>query len=295
MSKVSVIIPSYNHKQFIEKTIESVIGQNYPDMELIVIDDGSRDGTPELLKKLEEKFNFKLILKENEGVCATLNRGLKEAKGDFITFIASDDYMSENRLVEQVQFLKNHDNVEVVAGAVTLVNVNNNILSTKIPLVRGYVTFDDILKRNVVSAPTAMFRKSVFQKYGLYPEDYAFEDYYMWLKILSSGGKIYNVDSSWAYYRINETNFEKRFLWYYKGFVQALTDYLPDPRAVKMIQKYRFIFFAKISLLGGLELIKKYRVDFSLLPTHNKAILFLTSFIPSPARHKILMFLLEKY
>lgn len=295
MSKVSVIIPSYNHKQFIEKTIESVIGQNYPDMELIVIDDGSKDGTPELLKKLEEKFNFKLILKENEGVCATLNRGLKEAKGDFITFIASDDYMSQNRILEQVQFLDSNADIEVVAGAVTLIDTNNNILSIKQPRVMGYVSFDDILSRNVVAAPTAMFRKSVFNKYGLYREDYAFEDYYMWLKILSLGGKIFNTDYMWAFYRINESSFEKRFQWYYKGFVQALTDFLPDARAEKMIQKYRFIFCAKMGLFLGNEMFKKYQLDFNNLPHSQRIIIKVIAIFPVFMRHQLLSFLLKNY
>lgn len=293
MRKVSVIIPSYNHKKFIEQTIRSVLEQEYPNLELIIIDDGSTDGTPILLRELAKEKDFRLILKENEGVCATLNRGLKEATGEYITFIASDDFMTKNRIGEQVEFLESHQDVEVVAGAVKVVNIKSEVVSTKKPRALGYLTFDGMLKQNLILAPTAMFRRNVFEQYGKYREEYAFEDYYMWLKILNNKGRIFNTNKVWAYYRINATNFEKRFNWYFKGYSQTLSDYLPDPKAQKMLSHNLVIYSLKMSFLLGKEFVLKYRVEFSGLPMRYKILVLLISLGPSFLRHKILFFLMK--
>lgn len=293
MKKVSVIIPSYNHKQFIEQTIRSVLEQDYPNLELIVIDDGSTDGTPIFLQELAKTKAFRLILKENEGVCATLNRGLKEATGEYITFIASDDYMTKNRIKEQVEFLESHQDVEVVAGAVKVVNLKSEVVSTKKSRALGYLTFERMIKQNLIFAPTAMLRKDVFEKYGNYKEEYAFEDYYMWLKILKNKGRIFNTNKVWAYYRINATNFEKRFNWYYKGYIQTLSDYLPDPKTQKMLSHNLVIYSLKMSFLLGRQFLLKYRIEFNGLPMRYKFLVLLISLGPSFLRHKILFFLMK--
>jgi alpha-1,3-rhamnosyltransferase len=293
MKKVSVIIPSYNHKQFIEQTINSVLEQAYSNLELIIIDDGSTDGTPILLKELASTKEFRLILKENEGVCATLNRGLKEATGEYITFIASDDFMTKNRIQEQVEFLECHQDVEVVAGAVKVVNLKSEVVSTKKPRALGYLTFEGMIKQNLIFAPTAMLRKDVFEKHGNYKEEYAFEDYYMWLKILKNEGRIFNTNNIWAYYRMNTTNFEKRFNWYYKGYAQTLSDYLPDPKAKKMLSHNLVIYSLKMSFLLGKQFVLKYRVEFSGLPMRYKFLMLLISLGPSFLRNRMLFFLMK--
>lgn len=293
--KVSVIVPSYNHRAYVEQTIHSVLSQSYKNLELIVVDDGSKDGSPEFLKKLSDEKKFHLILKENQGVCATLNRGISAATGDYITFIASDDLMTSQRIEEQVAFLEQHPQIDVVAGGVQLIDEQSQYLSLKKPKIQGLLSFDMIIRKNAVAAPTAMFRSQVFKKFGLYKENYLFEDYYMWLNILKNGGQIFNTDNIWAAYRLNETNFEKRFVWYYKGYLQILGDYLPDPRAVKMLEKYQLIFCAKMGLLLGSELFSKYKTESSSLGIHYQIILRLVGLCPKFLRMKILHFLLRFY
>ncbi|MDA9580498.1 glycosyltransferase family 2 protein, partial [Luminiphilus sp.] len=89
---VSVIIPSYNHKRYIEAAILSVKKQTYEPIELVVVDDGSTDGSVDLLLELRKEFGFQLKCQKNVGVCATLNRGIAEmASGSYIALLASDD------------------------------------------------------------------------------------------------------------------------------------------------------------------------------------------------------------
>lgn len=294
MDKVTVIIPSYNHEAFILESVTSVLFQDYKNIELIVIDDGSTDSSPEILKKLAAVNDFQLILKQNEGVCATLNKGIKLATGDFITFIASDDFMPVSRISEQVKAFKDYSEAEVIAGSVKMIDEKSNVISTKSARGIGYLNLDDMFKKNMVFAPTAMFKKQVFLKYGMYRDDYLFEDYYMWLRILSDGGKIYNMNTIWAFYRINTGNLEKRFNWYFKGYNQTLSDYLPDPRAKSAIDHYLLIYCAKMTLLRGRAFIKESYDKLNALQFHHRIALVAVSCIPSSLRQKILIYLIKE-
>ncbi|WP_303721353.1 glycosyltransferase family 2 protein [Malonomonas rubra] len=91
---VSIVIPSYNHRQYVVQAIESVLDQDWPEIDLIVIDDGSKDGSPEVISELlERRGGFRFVSRENCGLIKTLNQGLSMARGDFFCELASDDYL----------------------------------------------------------------------------------------------------------------------------------------------------------------------------------------------------------
>lgn len=95
--KLSVIVTAYNLEEYIEACIDSVLQQDYDDMEIIIIDDGSTDNTPFLCDKYEEKHNkVKVVHKKNEGVVSALSIGIEYANGDYITFVDGDDWVKEN-------------------------------------------------------------------------------------------------------------------------------------------------------------------------------------------------------
>ena len=103
---VSVIMPSYNHADYIEKAIRSVFEQTYTKIELIVIDDGSTDNSKEILKELAQRYEFKLIFQQNSGVCKTLNRAIRDfATGDYIALLASDDHWHSRKIELQMELL----------------------------------------------------------------------------------------------------------------------------------------------------------------------------------------------
>ena len=104
---VSVIIPSYNHIDFVEDAIKSVVGQTYSNIELIVIDDGSSDGSFELLKDLSSKYEFELFSQDNQGLSSTLNKGVRNySRGAYICALASDDYFHLQKIQYQVDALR---------------------------------------------------------------------------------------------------------------------------------------------------------------------------------------------
>lgn len=291
---VSVIIPSYNHESYIQDSLNSVFCQTYENLEIIVLDDGSKDSSREILKSLTRNNRFELILKENEGLCATLNRGLSLANGEYIVLLASDDLMPINRIKEQVEFLENNHAVDVVAGAINLINENGASLGSKKPKFIGKISFEDMLRRNAVFAPTAMIRKSVYDRVGTYREDYAFEDYYLWLRLLKNNGVIVNTNNIWASYRMDVASFEKKFLWYLKGYKQILSDYSGIRKVKWLIFRAQLNFAIKMALLLGSNIFKKYSNELSPLPWFMKPLIWTLSSVPNVVRQKLLNLILQK-
>jgi alpha-1,3-rhamnosyltransferase len=105
--QVTVAIPSYNHGRYVEQAIESVLDQGWPDLDLIVLDDGSRDGSPEVIRRLHERRGgFRFVARENRGLIATLNELLQLAQGEAFCLLASDDYLPPGSLAARADFLQ---------------------------------------------------------------------------------------------------------------------------------------------------------------------------------------------
>jgi alpha-1,3-rhamnosyltransferase len=291
MPLVSIIIPSYNHKNFIPLLIRSVKFQTYQNIELIVIDDGSTDESPEILAELKEELNFKLILKSNEGLCKTLNCGIAQSSGTYLVMIGSDDTIPLNRISEQVNFMIAHPEVDVVAGAMKLIDASGNVTGEKNPAIVGRISFEQMLITNRVFAPTAMIRRAVFDRWGNYPEHYLHEDYYLWLKVLEKGGQIHNVNQVWAFYRITNEDLEKKFIWYYCGASQALDAYKHLPIAEARKKIHLFALMIKLSLLLGNEALKKHYAFFKDLNFFYKVLVSFVSILPEIFRIKLMKFL----
>lgn len=114
---VSVVIPSYNHRAYVTQAIESVLDQSWPSVDLIVIDDGSKDGSAEEIRRLHARrggFNF--IARENKGLLHTLNEGLSLARGEFFCELASDDYFPPDSIELRVKYLQDHPGCVAVFG-----------------------------------------------------------------------------------------------------------------------------------------------------------------------------------
>ena len=113
MPKVSVIIPTYNRSEKVVKAVKSVLTQTYTDYEVLVIDDGSTDNTKVVLAPYYGKIRY--IFQANQGVSSARNRGIQMARGEFIAFLDSDDEWLPEKLEKQVNFLKSHDSVFILA------------------------------------------------------------------------------------------------------------------------------------------------------------------------------------
>ncbi len=183
MNQVSVIIPTYNRKKFLKKAIDSVLTQSFADFELIVVDDGSDDKTKELINTYADD-RLVYFYQDNQGVSCARNLGLKQAKGEYIAFLDSDDWWEKDKLKIQVEFLKK--NRDIVATHTEEVWYRaDKLLNPKLKHRKqsGYI-FEQCLQLCAVSISTAVLRRELFDKVGYFDEELEVcEDYDFWLRV----------------------------------------------------------------------------------------------------------------
>lgn len=175
---VSVVIPSYNHEVYVLKAVESVLQQDWPHIDLIVIDDGSTDTSPKLLSDFhKERGGFRLILNGNKGLIKTLNEGLHLAKGEFFCLLASDDYLLPGSLSNRAAFLsENLTCVGVFGDALRL--QGDNLSDERVMNAKRRLLFDmqDPIPEFIggVNWPihTLMARTEIFKDVGGFDERY---------------------------------------------------------------------------------------------------------------------------
>lgn len=215
MSKtlVSVVIPCYNHEDFVQASIQSVINQTYENIELIIIDDGSKDGSiakiEEMTKLCEQRFvNFEFRSRPNKGLSATLNEAIEWCQGEYYSGIASDDVILSHKLKVQVEFLNSHHNVLAVFGGVQHIDENDKIIATSLSKSRYYDFKRIIMHKFDLPAVTQLIRLQALKETGGYDSSIILEDWYMWLK-LTKHGSIYYMSEIFALYRLHDNNISK--------------------------------------------------------------------------------------
>lgn len=172
---VSVIIPTYNRSDFLEKTILSVVNQTYKNIEIIVVDDGSNDNYAQEICSKYKKCIY--LRKKNGGVSSARNYGIKKATGIYIAFLDDDDLWIETKLEEQVKILDNNSDIDCVHGPVAVIDENDNktgviygASQNKIHKRSGYV-FWSALGVWLVKASTPIIRNKVFKKEMFFDEE----------------------------------------------------------------------------------------------------------------------------
>jgi glycosyltransferase involved in cell wall biosynthesis len=191
---VTVICLCYNHKSFLRQAIESVLHQTHKNIQVILVDDASTDGSQEELKKLasEHPQVELLLLRQNLGNCKAFNAGWQKAKGDFIVDFSTDDVMLPGHLEKVVaHFQKLDDTFGVVFTDATVVDENGkfirkhfeNLINRKLisSIPQGDI-FKDVLTRYFIPGPTMVVRRKVFEVLNGYDENLSYEDFDFWVR-----------------------------------------------------------------------------------------------------------------
>lgn len=181
MKKVSVIVPVYNTEKYLEKCLDSIVNQTLDEIEILVVNDGSKDGSQKIIEDFAQKFPEKIkgFVKENGGLSDARNFGIERASGEFLAFVDSDDYISENMLEKMFQLAKKHE-AEMVICNLQKVDEHSKItqkltqlpnMPEKIDLEKNFSVFSDIS----YFACNKIFKKSLFDgkefKKGMHFED----------------------------------------------------------------------------------------------------------------------------
>ncbi len=185
---VSAVIPTFNRAGMLREAVASVLGQDYDRIELIVVDDGSTDDTPAVLETFGSAV--KALRRENRGVSAARNAGIKAASGDLIAFLDSDDLWLPEKISVQVDFFKRNKDAWICQTEEIWIRNGLRINPKKKHRKRSGLIFEPSLHLCLVSPSAVMIRKDLFDRVGMFDETLpACEDYDLWLRI----GALYPV------------------------------------------------------------------------------------------------------
>lgn len=197
--KISVITPSFNQGNFIEDAIVSVINQQYPHFEYIIIDGASTDNSVEIIKKYEA-FLSCWISEADSGQSAAINKGLRRASGDVWTWLCSDDTYQPGALEKIACAFKQHSMAQVVYGNCNFTDDAGRVTRIKKP---GPFGRDKLLKNNYLYQPAVFVRREMLEQYGYLDESLHYGmDYEYWLRFAPSEAFVY-IDEDIANYRLH--------------------------------------------------------------------------------------------
>ena len=182
MPNVSVIIPTYNRASFLPNAITSILHQTYEDYEVIVIDDGSTDETPRVLKQFEGKI--KVLFQKNRGASAARNLGIQEADGNYISFLDSDDQWTRKKLQIQMQRIQEDPDIKICYT--DEIWIRNGVRVNQKKRHRKYDGWfiDKMLPLCLISPSSVLIHREIFDTVGMFDEGLPVcEDYDLWLRI----------------------------------------------------------------------------------------------------------------
>lgn len=188
---VSIVIPAYNAAETIIPCIESVLNQTYKHLEIIVIDDGSKDATKEIVKEYRKKYcidNLQFIYQDNAGPSAARNRGIELAKGEYIAFLDSDDLWEPSKIEKQIRCFQRKD--VALVGCRCRIG-NNQVEKHRVSKGMVEVSFSQLLYHNYFNTPSVIIRARILKNMKFDINQMYSEDYRLWLLIAHSHKCVY--------------------------------------------------------------------------------------------------------
>ena len=197
---MSIVTPSFNQARYLEAAIQSVLSQNYPRLEYIIVDGGSTDGSVDIIKRYESKLAW-WVSEKDRGQTDAINKGFAHAKGDFFAWMNSDDTYEPSAILSAVKFLQQHPEVGLVYGDANYINEDGRVIgrfpAAQTDLVR--------LRRGYVHIPqqAAFFRADLWRAVEpLDPSFYFAMDYDLWVR-LAARSQVKYIPQTWANFRLH--------------------------------------------------------------------------------------------
>jgi len=191
---VSIITPSFNQSAFLEKTMRSVLEQDYPAIEYMVVDGGSKDDSVNIINRYSGQLAW-WVSEKDSGQAEAINKGLSRAKGEFVAWLNSDDYLMPGAVASAVKALQANPASSFVYGNVRVVTPDQTILNQ---LTYKDWQLKDLMAFHIIGQPAVFMRLSTLEKTGFLDSSYHFLlDHQLWIR-LASTGKITYVPQLWA-------------------------------------------------------------------------------------------------
>jgi GT2 family glycosyltransferase len=194
MTLVSIITPSYNQAPFLEQTIQSVLEQEYPHIEYIVVDGGSTDDSVEVIKTYADRLAY-WISERDSGQAEAINKGFARANGEIVAWLNSDDYYLQQTISSVVRCFEQNPDVVMVYGNMLAVDGNGQTINL---LKYKQLSLEDLLCFQIIGQPSVFFRRSALEKAGwLDPTFHFMLDHHLWIRLAQLGG-ILHIPHVWS-------------------------------------------------------------------------------------------------
>ena len=274
MPKVSIVLPTYNGEKFIGESIDSILGQTFTDWELIIVNDCSTDGTPNIVNRYAASDSRIRVIhnKENQKLPESLNIGFREARGEYLTWTSDDNYYLPIALERMDVFLDENKDCTMVVANMDLIDDLGRIAGTFVSYNRELMFYNDCV------GACFMYRNATKEKVGEYdPDWFLVEDYEYWLRILFLEGNIGHINETLYRYRYHNdsltgsriTEVKNQLMKLRKKHIKAICDGLSQNLGlltnvfIEMMQKepygdYTEAFF---DVFPALRIVREFDVD----------------------------------
>ncbi len=253
--RFSVIIPVYNRERFIARAIESVLAQTYRDFELIVVDDGSTDSTPEIVAR----YPVRLLRQENRGVSAARNRGIAAARGEIIAFLDSDDAWKARKLEVQAAYFESHPECKIHQTDEIWIRNGTFLNKHKKHQKKSGHIFYDSLHLCLISPSAVAIRRELFDEVGVFREDFPVcEDYELWLRITKHYEVCYSPEPLVVKYGGHDDQLSRRYFAMDRWRVLAMLSYIDDPNVLEVALRKCEVVVRGAKKHGNEEILREF-------------------------------------
>lgn len=201
---VTIVTPSFNQGRYLESTIRSVLEQDYPRIEYIIIDGGSTDESVTVIQKYSDRLAYWESQPDN-GQAQAVNKGFERSGGEVLSWLNSDDLLAPGVVTRAVQILHNQPEIDVVYGRLARIDDDGGIVPTPVlPKDRIEFSREHVIGECVVNQPGAFWRRRIFDRIGLLDERLVYSlDYEYWIRMALAGAKFKRIDDVVAFFRLS--------------------------------------------------------------------------------------------
>lgn len=236
LPQVSYLISSFNHAAYVRRAIDSVLAQEYPNVELLVCDDCSTDGSRELLTEYAREKGFVLLLnEENRGASHGLNRMIAHARGEYIGLVASDDWIEPRKTAEQVRFLLETGHDAVLAPVKLYHESRDEIETTDLSHLAGVIRDGKYLERlyrtdaGGAMTQSGLFRRAALATLGGFREDYKSDDWLLMIRFMQAGYTVGFMEEAFTVYRLHGSNSHRNAVYCLEQLqLPVIRDFVPE-------------------------------------------------------------------